>query len=247
MAGYDLVHPGKPGAVLSKKKLEWVVEVLEGIASGKLVKEVLPTGKDQIAFRRIAVEYPEVAEAYKVARQISAAPLEEEALAEARKLLAPNEFSGTRVRAAEVAMNQFRWSAARRDPASYGERAPAQTVVPIQINTTLDIGQAGGGASPAAIDTYTFAGQVRGGEVEPGPEDAEVLPLDPEPVAGAARFGLHSPPKRGVPIPKGGRPRKGHKTAKGVQQTLNRRRPNKGAKAEGSAAPEPEEPTDGTA
>lgn len=92
--------------------------------------------------------YPELRAALNVARETSAHFLEEEALEIARQLKRMSkskEVNGTQVRALEAAMGQLRWSAERRNAASYGTKSAVSIQVPIQINTTLDLAAGGTG------------------------------------------------------------------------------------------------------
>ncbi len=122
-----------------------VLRILEKVAEGQTLNQIctlanaMPT---RATFRRWCMLNPDLGKAYREATLISATALEEEAIDIARQIRA-NSGTGTEVRAAEVAMNQFRWSATRRDPAKYGERQQASIIVPIQINTNLNLGQDG--------------------------------------------------------------------------------------------------------
>lgn len=83
--------------------------------------------------------------------------------------------NGTQVRAFEVAMNQLRWSATRRDPARYGERANTVVRVPIQINTTLDLGDDTAGGTTEHPNIYGLEARVTT-EVTPGGDKPLVGP-----------------------------------------------------------------------
>lgn len=120
------------------------MRMLEGIAAGKTRNELDkdPALPAFVTFIKWTLLDPKLREAWEEARRISALLLEDRALEEAQTLVGPaaEDYTGTRVRAAEVAMNQWRWSAARRDRQTFGDRADGSLVVPIQINTTLDLG-----------------------------------------------------------------------------------------------------------
>lgn len=139
---------------------ERALDIVEHVASGGLLKEVC-TGKDGFpvpsTFNRWCAQYPDLHKAYLAARELSALSLEEEALGLARKLKAGSaDITGVKVRAFEVAMAQFRWSAVRRDPKRYGQSAEKSSAVNIQINTTLDLGDGGGpGLEGQAIYSVT--------------------------------------------------------------------------------------------
>lgn len=119
------------------------LEVLELVAQGKTINAICKLGTKfphPVTFKRWVVNNPELARALDVARRMSAEAIEEEALDVARAIK-DNQRDGTQVRAHEVLLQQLRWSAERRDPAKYGTRTPVSIRVPIQINTTLDMGK----------------------------------------------------------------------------------------------------------
>lgn len=118
--------------------------------------------------------FPEFYDAYERAKELSAQSFEDEALGLARTLVGPNDFTGTKIKAYEVAMAQLRWSAARRDKTRYGNVANVSTTVPIQINTTLDLGQ-GGVVTTSQTNVYEISSLVPPA-AEPADTDA------PEPV-----------------------------------------------------------------
>ena len=159
---------------MSRYQAKAALAVLDGIAEGKTLKEVCKAEgmpQRQTIYRWIAL-YPEFSKAYYAARELSAQSLEEEALDMAKVLKDPNDFTGTKIKAYEVAMSQFRWSAARRDPRRYGQRAEDRIIVPIQINTTLDLGgeAAGGLTTPDGDNVYSMRSKV---------EAVQALPADP--------------------------------------------------------------------
>jgi hypothetical protein len=130
------------GTVAAGYNTDFAVKIMEGIAGGMTIGEILKQEgmPSRATFYRWLVVYPELNKSYEAARELSAQSFEEEALDMARTLKGTNDFSGTKVRMYEVAMAQLRWSAARRDPKRYGAKQEASLVVPIQINTTLDMG-----------------------------------------------------------------------------------------------------------
>lgn len=115
--------------------------IVEKIAEGQLLKDITkkPGMPNRTTFYRWVIKNPDLAQAYNAAIALSAHTLEEDALELARTIKGDTTASGTKVRAFEVAMAQFRWSAERRDPARYANRTAGTLVVPIQINTTLDL------------------------------------------------------------------------------------------------------------
>lgn len=119
--------------------------VLEAIASGATRKQISadPSLPSFDTFIRWALLDENLRKAWKEARQISAYMFEDEALDKAR-ILADDDLAGgyssARVRAIEVAMQQWNKSAAIRDKAEFGEKSQQNNFVPVQINTTLDLG-----------------------------------------------------------------------------------------------------------
>lgn len=135
--------------------------IVERIAMGELLKDICAPGSGnphRNTFYRWIVNNPALGRAYNAARELSAQGLEEEALGIASTLQHRHKkMTGTDIRALEAAMGQFRWSAIRRDPAKYGERSTTNLVVPIQINTSLDMG---GSAAAEEQGIYTIEATV---------------------------------------------------------------------------------------
>ena len=123
------------------------LEIVERIAQGETLSKICESETKfphQVTFKRWVVNHPELAKAVDAARQLSAMSLEEEALDAAREIKL-KQRDGTQVRAFEVLLQQLRWSAERRDPAIFGNKAPVNVRVPITITTTLDMGQINSG------------------------------------------------------------------------------------------------------
>lgn len=212
MSGYDLTKKQEANGTLPKAKLEWIVSILEEIAGGKTLMQLHREGTvDYRNFYKIVVEYPEVAKAFGIAREMSGYSMEDMALDEAAKLVAPNNYSGTKVKAVQVAMDQWRWSAARRNQKEFGSTATTSLVVPIQIVTSLDIGQPGAKVEVQNDNVYEFAAEARTAAVDVEVEEVDGVVISAytspdEPVPGAGRFGITEPPKSVLPKNKGGRP-----------------------------------------
>lgn len=64
------------------------------------------------------------------------------------------------VAALRISIDTLKFAAARLDPASYGERAVGTPIVPIQINTTLSLGQDGRPPAETQGDVYTLRATV---------------------------------------------------------------------------------------
>ena len=143
--------------------------ICERVAEGKtLTALTLPGGPDAIpgaptrkGFNDWVLRRPELARAYRTAQELSSYALEEKALDMAYELAA-GTVQKDLVRAYEVAMVQLRWSSGKRNPKVFSERAPVHFQVPIQINTSVNLG--GEGAAPLGPDeaksTYKVTAQV---------------------------------------------------------------------------------------
>jgi len=118
--------------------------ICERIAAGETLSSICKQDgmPSAVSFRRWALARKDLSEALHTARQLKADALFDEALDMARELaLAPG--TAQRVRAYDVAMSQLRWSAGKLDPQRFSEKSAVSFVVPIQIVTSLDLGQAG--------------------------------------------------------------------------------------------------------
>lgn len=144
---------------------ETALAVLERLADGMTVAGIsrLPGMPSVSGMRTWRIQYPEFARAWKTAKELSAESFEDKALDIADDLVETNDYTGTKVRALEVAISQYRWSAARRDPKNYGQQADAKIVVPIQINTSLDLNNdaMGGLSTPEHENVYAIKAEVQ--------------------------------------------------------------------------------------
>lgn len=148
--------------------------VCEKVAEGEKLKTVLKL--DGLPCRstwyRWCMMHPDLKIMYDVARQISAEGMEENLLEVAEDLLSAGGKLGLtaiQLDRIKVAFTQLRWSASRRDPAKFAERPQVQTVIPVQINTTLNMGQPGA-VSAAGGNIYTM---LSARPEQPEIEDAE--------------------------------------------------------------------------
>lgn len=114
---------------------------LELIALGKSIFEIEtePNMPPAQTFIQWVMVYPGVARAYATARELSGFMLEEEALFVSRQI-AKGNYNSVQIKAQEVLLNQLRWSAGKRNPQVFSDKAALKITVPIQINTTLDMG-----------------------------------------------------------------------------------------------------------
>lgn len=118
--------------------------ICERIAAGETLRSIctsdgMPTA---VIFRRWSLARKELFEELQAARQLSADAFFDEALDKGREL-ARDPGTAQRVRAFDVLMSQLRWSAGKLDPQRYSDRSSVSFVVPIQIVTSLDLGQEG--------------------------------------------------------------------------------------------------------
>ena len=132
---------GRPPATY---RAEIAAEICDRVANGATLSQIcksdgMPTA---VVFRRWVLARKDLFEAFQAARQLSADSLFDEALDMARAL-AEEPGTAQRVRAYDVAMSQLRWSAGKLHPQQYSDRSQVAFVVPIQILTTLDLGQEG--------------------------------------------------------------------------------------------------------
>jgi len=120
------------------------MSMVELVADGKTLAEICrsPGFPTRQTFHRWVAKFPDVKKAYDAARELSAHSMEESALDIAKKLTdEAKKMTSVQISAYRAAMEQLRWSASRRDPARYGQQGDkSATIVPIQINTSLDLG-----------------------------------------------------------------------------------------------------------
>lgn len=141
---------------------------LEGLTWRKIAEA---GGYSWSKFSRMMIEYPDLGQAYQTARKSSGHSMEDKALELASELTGPNEFTGTQVQAHKAAMEQYRWSASRRNPTEYAEAGAKQVsvVVPIQINSSLDLADGKGSAEEAPKSIWEVHAEV----LEAGPTASE--------------------------------------------------------------------------
>lgn len=132
------------GRFVTKYDPDIALQIVERVAEGETISKICEKGSGfphAVTFKRWVINNPILAKALDAARLLSAQAMEEEALDVARSIRA-KQRDGTEVRAAEVLLQQLRWSMERRDAAKFGNKVPVSIRVPIQINTTLDMGAA---------------------------------------------------------------------------------------------------------
>lgn len=137
------------------------MKVIERIADGELLKDICnPKDPDapvsKSTFMRWVANVPELAKAYAAAQQISALSFEEEAIDAARRIRnAPG--SAANVSAANTFISQMRWSATRRNPTKYSDKGNTAVVVPVNISSTLNLGNAKQNIDVEIPDMYTIS------------------------------------------------------------------------------------------
>lgn len=185
------------GRFFTKYDPNIALDIVERIADGELLikitaKDATPLTITKQTFLRWVATVPELSTAYSAALQISAQAFEEKALDKAeRTALAPG--TPQNVSAASLLISQYRWSAARRNPTRYSDKGNTQIVVPININTTLDLGNQKQTVDVEVPDIYTFSIPKPAGRGEEAIEgtfeevdnvsskdEAEAQPLDTE-------------------------------------------------------------------
>jgi hypothetical protein len=117
--------------------------VVEQIAFGRSMHEIarLPGMPKPEDFVHWLMLHPELGLAVSRAREVSAFVMEDEALDLTRAAVQEGGApSATALRALELLTKQLQWSAVKRNPQVYSEKSAVQVTVPIQINTSLDMG-----------------------------------------------------------------------------------------------------------
>lgn len=198
------------GRFLTKYTPDLALQICERIAEGETLKAIC-NSEDMPAratFQRWVVQYPELSRAYAAARELSANAFEEEALDIARQLtMEGRDFTSTKIRAFDVAVGQLRWSASRRNPKVYSERGAVQITVPIQINTSLDLGD-GGMLGVEQPDIYQLEAVVDEKRIP----DEELMQIDAPVLSGPSPNGVRKETKwerirkrldGEIPIPEG--------------------------------------------
>ena len=148
---------GRPSA-LSRENL---LKICTRVALGETLRKICAEAGQPSApaFRRAVMDDPEVREQWEIAKSERPHHLFEEAIDLAREIrdTAWKKEDTNQVTAARVAIEALREAAARLAPREYGQRPGSQVVVPVQINTTLDLSagqpkQRQGTASVYSID-----------------------------------------------------------------------------------------------
>ena len=101
------------------------------------------------------MQNPTLALAFKLSREVSAYALEEEAITRLRRAADdPKSLPHGAMTAISRLVEQLRWSSEKRHPSVYSAKAALNLTVPIQINTSLDMGDGGATSAPGFANIY---------------------------------------------------------------------------------------------
>lgn len=151
----------KGGRWFTKYNPDIALDIVEQIADGELLSKItatdaVPLTVTKQTFLRWVSSVPELQTAYSAALQLSAHSFEEKAIDKAeRTALLPG--TPQNVSAASLLISQYRWSAARRNPTRYSDKGNTQIVVPVNINTTLDMGSNSQSVEVEVPNIYTIS------------------------------------------------------------------------------------------
>jgi hypothetical protein len=192
------------------------LDVIEAISDGKTLKEITksPFAITKHTFLQWVATVPELQTAYLTALRSSARSFEEMAI-EAAEALYKGPAGKDKIAATNTYISQLRWSATRRDPTNYSDKGNTQIVVPVTINTPLDLGTGVKGKDVEDNSIYSLSiPEVQDAEfeeIEPvekvtREEFSEMLRAD-EPVEGTERQPILESMKKKVGAPSGPRKR----------------------------------------
>jgi len=106
------------------------------------------------------------------AREMSAFALEDDVLDRLRSALDNSEMTGHDVRKLDLYAQGARWSAGKRNPNVFSDKAAVNVVVPVHIQTSLDLGKEGASGSTAEFpNIYEVRAQIAV-EIEPDKPEA---------------------------------------------------------------------------
>jgi len=116
-------------------------QVIERLAVGRSLEEIgaIPGMPNKETFLVWVSQSPALAQAFTIAREVSAYALEEETLTMLRRLREETP-SQARLRSTQMLAEHIRWAAEKRNPKVYAKQAAVNMTVTVQINTTLDMG-----------------------------------------------------------------------------------------------------------
>lgn len=146
------------GSRFTKYDPNIALEIVQRIASGETLTKICaktaqPKTIHRDTFLHWVATVPELKMAYHAALEMSAVSFEEEAIDEARAI-SQSPGSTQKIAARNTLISQLRWSAARRNPTKYSDKGQTNIVVPVQINTTLDLGKQSSALQVEEPDIY---------------------------------------------------------------------------------------------
>ncbi len=151
------------GRFVTKYSPDLGLQICEKVAEGMTLIAIckLEGMPHRQTFHKWVVNNPDLTRAYSAARELSSYAMEEEALDLARDIRSRPDLTSQIVRAYDIGMNQLRWSAMRRNPQVFSEKAAIKITVPIQINTGLDLGgTSASGGTKAFPNIYEVDAEV---------------------------------------------------------------------------------------
>lgn len=178
---------------------DFALAYCEGIAFGRTLGaiETDPGMPPKDLFLLWVMKHPEITLAFTRARELSAYSLEDDALHLLRSRL-EKPGTATELRAADLLVQQIRWSAGKRNPQVFSEKAAVNVSVPIQINTSLDMG--GGGLATSTKEfpnIYELKADLVQEIERPEPSgEGRAIEAPPDTYAGVRDV-------RAAPVPKG--------------------------------------------
>lgn len=194
----------KGGRWFTKYDPNIALDIVERIADGELLakitaKDAVPITVTKQTFLRWVATVPELSSAYAAAIQLSAHAFEEKAIDKAQRT-ADAPGSPQNVSAASLLVSQYRWSAARRNPTRYSDKGNTSIVVPVNISTTLDMGNGRQSVEVEVPDIYTITfpseGRSPEGETPIDGEFNEITHESEKSVEDTAPIGPSTPIKK---------------------------------------------------
>lgn len=149
----------------------------EDIAFGKTMTEIelQPGFPPASLFIKWVLVEPRLQQMFLAAREVSSYGMEDECIALARKLVEEPK-TAVNVSAVNLLIQQLRWSATKRNPGVFSDKASVQVTVPIQINTSLDMGKQGESQGTVQFpNIYQLRSEVMT-EIDIDPKTANVRP-----------------------------------------------------------------------
>lgn len=196
--GHPLLRAQKSGdRTLTALQEDVALQVCEAVACGHTLDEVCKKENEgkfpsYITFIRWMLMHPHVKQAYEAALELRTFAMEDEAITAARGAKAST------APAVRVLLSQLQWSMERGNAQRFGQKGVGQVTVPIQINTTMNLGQADAPAEAKAENIYKIEAQV------PNFVDLDPLPAEPDnvsvPLLGGK--GKHRGPQKAVLTPR---------------------------------------------